>query len=197
MIDITQLYTRYPEDIKKVVDCAIEITKAQSLKDTGVELLPFPKSIQSALTDEEYDSQRFYLPETDRPFLTWVDCKYVPKHLNLKELTTNIVKRFPDIEFEMTYYYEDDPQGEWIKLWDGNEWREAGYRLYGEKWMRVHCEQEAFKEAFGYAVHYFACEEEAVNKLHEHRIVPAEYTTLESIAAYLEEQGCSVHISDD
>ena len=186
MIDITQLYTRYPEDIKKVVDCAIEITKAQSLKDTGVELLPFPKSIQSALTDVEYVSQRFYLPETDLPFLTWIDSKYVPKHLNLKELTTNIVKQFPDIEFEMTYYYDDDPQGEWIKLWDGNEWREAGYRLYGEKWMRVRCEQEAFKEAFGYVVHYFACEEEAINELHEYHIVPAEYTTLESIAAYLE-----------
>ena len=36
VIGSTTLVTRYPKDIKKVVDYAIEQTKIQSLKDTGV-----------------------------------------------------------------------------------------------------------------------------------------------------------------
>ena len=32
MIDITQLYTRYPEDIKKVVDAPLRLPKRRALK---------------------------------------------------------------------------------------------------------------------------------------------------------------------
>lgn len=35
------MYTRNPEDIKEVTPYAIEATKAQSLRDVGIEMLPF------------------------------------------------------------------------------------------------------------------------------------------------------------
>ena len=40
-------------------------------------------------------------------------------------------------------------------------------------------------------------EEYAIQQLHEEGIVPAGYTTIESIAAFLEQQGCVFNVSYD
>ena len=45
--------------------------------------------------------------------------------------------------------------------------------------------------------HYFMNEEEAAHELHEEGIVPAGCTTIESIAAFLEQQGCVLNVSYD
>jgi hypothetical protein len=40
-------------------------------------------------------------------------------------------------------------------------------------------------------------EEEAIREMHEEAIVPAGYTTIESIAEFLEQQGCVYSVSYD
>ncbi|MBQ2292643.1 MAG: hypothetical protein II245_03095, partial [Bacteroidaceae bacterium] len=129
MVIRSNLYTRNPEDIKEVAPYAIEATKAQSLRDVGVELLPFEEH-EGSLTEEEYYSLRFYLPTDDCPCLTWVRPRYAKMYV--WELMTNIVKQFPHVEFESTIYNSEDPQEEAIELWDGKEWIRVGYRLYDE-----------------------------------------------------------------
>ena len=59
MVISYNLYTRNPEDIKEVTPYAIEATKAQSLRDLGIELLPFEEH-EGSLTEEEYYSLRFH-----------------------------------------------------------------------------------------------------------------------------------------
>ena len=188
------LYTRNPEDIKIVVPYAIETTKAQSLRDVGVELLPFEEH-EGDLTEEEYYSLRFYLPTDDCPCLTWVRPRYAKMHVS--ELMTNIVKQFPHVEFESTIYNSENPQEEAIELWDGKEWISAGCRIDDENCTRIHCTLPAFIEKYGCAVHYFMDEAEAVRELHENNIVPADYTTIASITAFLEQQGCVFNVSYD
>ena len=180
----------------QVVPCAIEETKAQSLRDVGVELLPFEEH-EGSLTEEEYYSLRFHLPQNDHPCLTWADSKYNNKHLRILDLITNIVKQFPHIEFERTVYCSDDPQGELIYLWDGNKWISVGARYFSENCIRIHCSLETFKERYGCEVHYFENEEEAIRELHEHNIIPIGYATIESIAVFLEQQGCVFNVSYD
>lgn len=196
MVISSNLYTRNPEDIKEVTTYAIEATKAQSLRDVGFELLPFEEH-EGSLTEEEYYSLRFHLPTDDYLFLTWADSRCQEKHLHVRDLMTNIVKQFPHIEFESTIYNSEDPEGEVIELWDGKEWIRVGYRLYDENCIRIHCTLPAFKEKYGCAVHYFTNEEETVRELHENNIVPADYTTIASITAFLEQQGCVFNVSYD
>ena len=179
-----------------VVPYAMEATKAQSLRDVGIELLPFEEH-EGSLTEEEYYSLRFHLPTDDCLFLTWADSRYQKKHLHVRDLMTNIVKQFPHIEFESTIYNSEDPQGEVIELWDGKEWIRVGYRLYDENCIRIHCTLPAFIEKYGCAVHYFMDEAEAVRELHENNIVPADYTTIASITAFLEQQDCVFNVSYD
>lgn len=194
MVIYTNLYTRNPEDIKMVVPHAIEATKAQSLRDVGVELLPFEEH-EGSLTEEEYYSLRFYLPTDDCPCLTWVCSRYSKMHV--WELMTNIVKQFPHLEFESVISNSETPDEEYIELWDGKEWIDVGARIDGENCIRIHCTLPAFIEKYGCAVHYFANEEYAIQKLHEDGIVPVGYTTIESIAAFLEQQGCVFNVSYD
>lgn len=194
MVISYNLYTRNPEDIKIVVPYAIEATKAQSLRDAGVELLPFEEH-EGNLTEEEYYSLRFYLPTDDCPCLTWVRPRYAKMHVS--ELMTNIVKQFPHVEFESTIYNSENPQEEAIELWDGKEWIDAGCRIDDENCTRIHCTLPAFIEKYGCAVHYFMDEAEAVRELHENNIVPADYTTIASITAFLEQQGCVFNVSYD
>ena len=194
MVIYTNLYTRNPEDIKEVTPYAIEATKAQSLRDVGVELLPFEEH-EGNLTEEEYYSLRFYLPTDDCPCLTWVRPRYAKMHVS--ELMTNIVKQFPHLEFESVISNSETPDEEYIELWDGKEWIDVGARIDGENCIRIHCTLPAFIEKYGCAVHYFANEEYAIQKLHEDGIVPVGYTTIESIAAFLEQQGCVFNVSYD
>jgi hypothetical protein len=194
MVISYNLYTRNPEDIKIVVPYAIEATKAQSLRDAGVELLPFEEH-EGNLTEEEYYSLRFYLPTDDCPCLTWVRPRYAKMHVS--ELMTNIVKQFPHVEFESTIYNSENPQEEAIELWDGKEWIYVGCRIDDENCTRIHCTLPAFIEKYGCAVHYFMDEAEAVRELHENNIVPADYTTIASITAFLEQQGCVFNVSYD
>lgn len=196
MVIRSNLYTRNPEDIKEVASYAIEATKAQSLRDVGIELLPFEEH-EGNLTEEEYYSLRFHLPTDDCLFLTWADSRYQKKHLHVSDLMTNIVKQFPYIEFESTIYCSEEPEGEVIELWDGKEWIRVGYRLYDENCTRIHCTQPAFIEKYGCTVHYFMDEAEAVRELHENNIVPTDYTTIASITAFLEQQGCVFNVSYD
>ena len=188
------MYTRNPEDIKEVASYAIEATKAQSLRDVGIELLPFEEH-EGNLTEEEYYSLRFYLPTDDCPCLTWVCSRYSKMHV--WELMTNIVKQFPHVEFESTIYNSENPQEEAIELWDGKEWIYVGCRIDDENCTRIHCTLPAFIEKYGCAVHYFMDEAEAVRELHENNIVPADYTTIASITAFLEQQGCVFNVSYD
>jgi hypothetical protein len=194
MVITYNLYTRNPEDIKMVVPYAMEATKAQSLRDVGVELLPFEEH-EGNLTEEEYYSLRFYLPTDDCPCLTWVRPRYAKMHVS--ELMTNIVKQFPHVEFESTIYNSENPQEEAIELWDGKEWIYVGCRIDDENCTRIHCTLPAFIEKYGCAVHYFMDEAEAVRELHENNIVPADYTTIASITAFLEQQGCVFNVSYD
>jgi hypothetical protein len=194
MVISYNLYTRNPEDIKIVVPYAIEATKAQSLRDAGVELLPFEEH-EGNLTEEEYYSLRFYLPTDDCPCLTWVRPRYAKMHVS--ELMTNIVKQFPHVEFESTIYNSENPQEEAIELWDGKEWIYVGCRIDDENCTRIHCTLPAFIEKYGCTVHYFMDEAEAVRELHENNIVPADYTTIASITAFLEQQGCVFNVSYD
>jgi hypothetical protein len=194
MVISYNLYTRNPEDIKMVVPYAIEATKAQSLRDVGVELLPFEEH-EGYLTEEEYCSLRFYLPTDDCPCLTWIRPRYAKMHVS--ELMTNIVKQFPHVEFESTIYNSENPQEEAIELWDGKEWIYVGCRIDDENCTRIHCTLPAFIEKYGCTVHYFMDEAEAVRELHENNIVPADYTTIASITAFLEQQGCVFNVSYD
>lgn len=194
MIIYTDLYTRNPEDIKEVVPYAIEATKAQSLRDVGVELLPFEEH-EGPLTEEEYYNPRFYLPTDDCPRLTWARSRYEKMHV--LDLMTNIVKQFPHLEFESTISNSEIPDEEYIQLWDGKEWIDVGTRIDGENCICIHCTLEAFKEKYGCAVHFFMNEEYAIQKLHEEGIVPAGYTTIGSIAAFLEQQGCVFNVTYD
>ena len=196
MVVYTDLYTRNREDIKKVVPYAIEATKAQSLRDVGIELLPFEEH-EGSLTEEEYYSLRFHLPTDDCLFLTWADSRYEKKHLHVRDLMTNIVKQFPHIEFESVISNSETPDEEYIELWDGKEWIDVGARIDGENCIRIHCTLPAFIEKYGCAVHYFINEEYAIQGLYEEGIVPAGYTTIESIAAFLEQQGCVFNVSYD
>lgn len=196
MVISYKLYTRNPEEIKEVVPYAIEATKAQSLRDVGVELLPFEEH-EDSLTEEEYYSLRFHLPIDDDPSLMWADSRNNEKHLHISELMTNIVNQFPHIEFERTIYCNEEPEEEAIELWGGKEWILVGYRLYDENCIRIHCNLEAFKEKYGCEVHYFMNEEEAIREMHEEAIVPAGYTTIKSIAEFLEQQCCVFNVSYD
>ena len=177
-----------------VVPYAMEATKAQSLRDVGVELLPFEEH-EGNLTEEEYYSLRFYLPTDDCPCLTWVRPRYAKMHVS--ELMTNIVKQFPHLEFESVISNSETPDEEYIELWDGKEWIDVGARIDGENCTRIHCTLPAFIEKYGCTVHYFMDEAEAVRELHENNIVPADYTTIESIVAFLEQQGCVFNVSYD
>ena len=194
MVIRSNLYTRNPEDIKEVAPYAIEATKAQSLRDVGVELLPFEEH-EGNLTEEEYYSLRFYLPTDDCPCLTWVRPRYAKMHVS--ELMTNIVKQFPHLEFESVISNSETPDEEYIELWDGKEWIDVGARIDGENCIRIHCTLPAFIEKYGCAVHYFMDEEYAIQQLHEEGIVPAGCTTIESIVAFLEQQGCVFNVSYD
>ena len=194
MVIYTNLYTRNPEDIKMVEPYAMEATKAQSLRDVGVELLPFEEH-EGNLTEEEYYSLRFYLPTDDCPCLTWVRPRYAKMHVS--ELMTNIVKQFPHLEFESVISNSETPDEEYIELWDGKEWIDVGARIDGENCTRIHCTLPAFIEKYGCAVHYFMNEEYAIQQLHEEGIVPAGYTAIESIAVFLEQQGCVFNVSYD
>ena len=69
--------------------------------------------------------------------------------------------------------------------------------IFGENCIRIHCSLEAFKKKYGCEVHYFMNEEEAIREMHEEAIVPAGYTTIESIAEFLEQQGCVYSVSYD
>ena len=66
MVIRSNLYTSNREELKEVASYAIEATKAQSLRDVGVELLPFEEH-EGSLTEEEYYSLRFHLPTDDCP----------------------------------------------------------------------------------------------------------------------------------
>lgn len=196
MVVSYNLYTRNPEDIKEVIPYAIEATKGQSLRDIGVELLPSEEH-GDYLTEDEYYNLRFHLPTGSNPSLMWADSKYNKKRMNVSELMTNIVNQFPHIEFERTIYCNENPQEESIELWDGKEWIYVGGRLFEEKCIRIHCTLNAFKEKYGCAVHYFINEEEAIRELHEEAIVTAGHTTIESIATFIEQQGCVFNVSYD
>ena len=119
----------------------------------------------------------------------WADSRYNEKHLHISELMTNIVNQFPHIEFERTIYCSEEPESEAIELWDGKEWKRVGCRLFDENCIRIHCSLEAFKKKYGCEVHYFMNKEEAIREMHEEAIVPAGYTTIESITEFLEQQG--------
>lgn len=117
VVGSTTLRTRSPKDIKKVVDYAIEQTKIQSLKDTGVEWQP-----NQPVGEDWYGAQLF---EIEEDYIYWQDNSYsYPKNLNVEELVTRIVKQFPEIEFVLCEYNDNSPGVVYEYLWDGNKWQE-------------------------------------------------------------------------
>ena len=106
------LKTKEPEDLKRVLDYIIEETRVQSLKDTGSE---WPLN-----QDVEWGHQGLIIDEEGA---LWQDSSYYAKHLNIDELATNIARQFPDIEFTLDIWADNDHIG-FSYLWDGNRWVE-------------------------------------------------------------------------
>ena len=55
--------------------------------------------------------------------MVWQDSSYFPKHLNIGELTSAIARQFPDIDFTLDIWADNDPIGS-SYLWNGNQWVE-------------------------------------------------------------------------
>ena len=108
----SMLKTKEPEDLKRAADYIIEQTRVQSLKDVGTEWLPNQ--------DKEWGEQGFNIDEEGA---LWQDSSYYSKHLNIEELATNIARQFPDMEFTLDIWADNDPIG-YSYLWDGNQWVE-------------------------------------------------------------------------
>ena len=108
----SMLKTKEPEDLKRAADYIIEQTRVQSLKDVGTEWLPNQ--------DKEWGGQGF---DIDEEGALWQDSSHYSKHLNIEELTSNIARQFPDIEFTLDIWADNDPIG-CSYLWDGNQWVE-------------------------------------------------------------------------
>ena len=106
----SMLKTKEPEDLKRTADYIIEQTRVQSLKDVGTEWLPN--------RDKEWGEQGFNIDEEGA---LWQDSSYYSKHLNIEELTSNIARQFPDMEFTLDIWADNDPIGSEY-LWDGNQW---------------------------------------------------------------------------
>ena len=106
------LKTKEPEDLKRAADYIIEQTRVQSLKDTGSEW-PFNQ-------DVGWGDQGLIIDEKGA---LWQDSSYYAKHLNIEELTSNIARHFPDMEFTLDIWADNDPIG-YSYLWDGNQWVE-------------------------------------------------------------------------
>ena len=106
------LKTKDPDDLKRVLDYIIEETRVQSLKDTGSEW-PLNQDVGSC-------DQGLIINEEGA---LWQDSSYYAKHLNIDELATNIARQFPDMEFTLDIWADNDPIG-YSYLWDGNQWVE-------------------------------------------------------------------------
>lgn len=106
------LKTKDPDDLKRVLDYIIEETRVQSLKDTGSE---WPLN-----QDVGWGDQGLIINEEGA---LWQDSSYYAKHLNIDELATNIAQQFPDMEFTLDIWADNDPIG-YSYLWDGNQWVE-------------------------------------------------------------------------
>ena len=77
------LETRNPEDFKKIVDFGIEVNQRHSLKDLGVELKP------NEDTGDGFYGRYFDVGEN---YLLWEDSSCYTKHLDIFELTAEIVR---------------------------------------------------------------------------------------------------------
>ncbi len=108
----TLLKTNEPDDLKKVTDYIIEQTRVQSLKDTGSEW-PLNQDVGSC-------DQGLIINEEGA---LWQDSSYYAKHLNIDELATNIARQFPDMEFTLHQWADNDPIG-YSYLWNGDHWVE-------------------------------------------------------------------------
>ena len=106
------LKTKDPDDLKRVLDYIIEETRVQSLKDTGSE---WPLN-----QDVGFCDQGLIINEEGA---LWQDSSYYAKHLNIDELATNIARQFPDMEFTLAQWADNDPIGRNF-LWDGSQWVE-------------------------------------------------------------------------
>lgn len=106
------LKTKDPDDLKRVLDYIIEETRVQSLKDTGTE---WPLN-----QDVGWGDQGLIINEEGA---LWQDSSYYAKHLNIDELATNIARHFPDMEFTLDIWADNDPIGRNF-LWDGSQWVE-------------------------------------------------------------------------
>lgn len=106
------LKTKDPDDLKRVINYIIEETRVQSLKDTGSE---WPLN-----QDVGWGDQGLIINEEGA---LWQDSSYYAKHLNIGELATNIARQFPDMEFTLDIWADNDPIG-YSYLWDGNQWVE-------------------------------------------------------------------------
>ena len=108
----SMLKPKKPEDLKRVADYIIEQTRVQSLKDIGSE---WPLN-----QDVGWGNQGLIINENGA---IWQDSSYYSKHLNIEELASNIALHFPDIEFTLHQWTDNDPFG-YSYLWDGNRWVE-------------------------------------------------------------------------
>lgn len=112
------LETRNPEDFKKIVEFGIEATKRHSLKDLGVWLKP------NEDTGDGFYGRYFDVREND---LLWEDSSCYTKHLDIFELTAEIVREYPDIE--MTLFESDAPNVVTEYVWDKDRWKESEIRV--------------------------------------------------------------------
>lgn len=122
------LKTKKAEDIKKVEGVAIEVTKEQSIKELGVEMLPNQDE------NNDFYSRGFYIKGD---CIYWKDTSRYETHMDIDVLTSKIIKQFPDIEFRLeitdgTNWYDE-------YLWDGTEWQKNATYIENEneEWEKV------------------------------------------------------------
>ena len=124
------LATKNPEDIKKVVNYAIESTKEEFQKHS-------------------IDYAEFVRVEDD--YLDWCDC--FSGMIDFDSLMCRIASNFPEIEFVLCLFPSSDPgwtefewiDGEWIKTWSNSEFCDAddeatgGYKEEKSFWGQRYC----------------------------------------------------------
>ena len=99
-----------PDDLKKIADFAIAVTKEYSIRDLGYEMIPNNE-------EDLYAGCGLLVNENS---IGWYDDTCHSKHMDYFRLIGEVALRYPDVP--MTLYTSFDPEesSEW--KWDGEKW---------------------------------------------------------------------------
>lgn len=102
-----------PDDVKKIADFAIEITKEYSVRDLGYEMIPNNE-------EDLYAECGFLVNEYS---LGWYDETCHLQHMNYFKLIGEIARRYPDVSMSLFTSFDPEASCEWE--WDGEKWNEV------------------------------------------------------------------------